>query len=88
MANTNPAVENLRRKVTAEHAEFVTITKFLSKDVSNDCDILCLDECSTISNRDMVRILQRAQCKLLVLVGIYIRLNLFYSEIGLILHIK
>lgn len=56
-------------KVTAEHAEFVTITKFLSKDVSNDCDILCLDECSTISNRDMVRVLQRAQCKLLVLVG-------------------
>jgi len=69
LANTNPAVENLRRKVTAEHAEFVTITKFLSKDVSNDCDILCLDECSTISNRDMVRVLQRAQCKLLVLVG-------------------
>ena len=31
LANTNPAVENLRRKVTAEHAEFVTITKFLSR---------------------------------------------------------
>ena len=36
----------------------------------------------------MVRVLQRAQCKLLVLVGDIYQIESIYSEIGLILHIK
>lgn len=38
LANTNPAVENLRRKVTAENADFMTIAKYLS---GNDSTIKC-----------------------------------------------
>lgn len=70
LANTNPAVENLRRKVTAENADFMTITKFLSAGNSDtECDILCVDECSTVSNRDMVKILEKSTFQLLLLVG-------------------
>lgn len=70
LANTNPAVENLRRKVTAENADFMTITKYLSIGNSDaECDILCVDECSTVSNRDMVKVLEKSNYQLLLLVG-------------------
>ena len=70
LANTNPAVDNMRRKVNAGNSEFKTITKFLSKYNSvTDYDILFIDECSTVSNNDMRRILETASFKLLILVG-------------------
>jgi DNA replication protein DnaC len=70
LANTHPAVDNMQRKVTAENSEYSTIAKFLSKHNSNtDCDVLFIDECSTVSNEDMRRVLEKANFKLLVLVG-------------------
>ena len=70
LANTHPAVDNMRRKVTAGNSEYSTIAKFLSKWNDNtDCDILFIDECSTVSNDDMRRVLEKANFKLLVLVG-------------------
>lgn len=70
LANTNPAVDNLRRKVKAENRETKTIKKFLSPyNLHKKCDILFIDECSTVSNKDMNDILTQAQFKLLVLVG-------------------
>lgn len=70
LSNTNPAVENLRRKVTLAKQNAMTIARFLhSSKVNKDCDILVIDECSTVSNRDMRSILERATFKLLVLVG-------------------
>lgn len=70
LANTHPAVDNMRRKVTAGKSEYSTIAKFLSKWNSNtDCDILFIDECSTVSNDDMRGVLEKANFKLLVLVG-------------------
>ncbi len=70
IANTNPAVDNLRRKVNAANCSFKTITKFLStRNYDVDCDLLIVDECSTVSNLDMKNILNRASFKLLVLVG-------------------
>lgn len=70
LANTNPAIDNLRRKVNAANSSFMTITKFLSRVNSNtECDILFIDECSTVSNADMIEVLQKATFKLLVLVG-------------------
>lgn len=70
LANTNPAVDNLRRKVKAENRETKTIKKFLSSyNLHKKCDILFIDECSTVSNKDMNDILTQAQFKLLVLVG-------------------
>lgn len=70
LANTHPAVDNLRRKVTAGNSSYSTIAKFLSKKNCNiDCDILFIDECSTVSNADMRKVLDKANFKLIVLVG-------------------
>lgn len=70
LANTNPAVENLRRKVSAQNCEFMTIRKFLmTKDTDANYEILVIDECSMVSNADMARILRRASFQLLVLAG-------------------
>ena len=70
LANTNPAVENLRRKVSLAKKSAMTIAKFLSNK-NNDIryDIIVIDECSTVSNRDMRAILEKAEFKLIVLVG-------------------
>lgn len=73
MAHTNPAVNNLKRKVVASmDCEFVTITKFnnkYAKNIKRDYDILIVDECSTVSNKNMKELLELANFKLLVLVG-------------------
>ena len=70
IANTHPAVDNMRRKVNADNRSFMTIKTFLSKyNNETDCDILFIDECSTVSNKDMRGILDKANFKLLVLVG-------------------
>ncbi len=70
LANTNPAIDNLKRKVNSANTEFMTIAKFLSKNNNNiDCTVLFIDECSTVSNKDMIKILEKANFKLLVLVG-------------------
>lgn len=70
LANTHPAVDNLRRKVTADNSEFSTIAAFLSRyNCNTSCDVLFIDECSTVSNADMRQVLERASFQLLVLVG-------------------
>ena len=68
LANTNPAIDNLKRKVNAANCSFKTIASFLySSNV--DFDLLIVDECSTVSNADMKNVLNRATFRLLVLVG-------------------
>ena len=70
LANTNPAVDNLKRRVDASNCEFMTTTKFLKKqNIQTKYDMLVIDECSTINNRDMRAILERAEFDLLILVG-------------------
>ena len=70
LANTHPAVDNMRRKVTTNNSKYNTIAKFLShKNLNIECDILFIDECSTVSNKDMRQVLEKANFKLLVLVG-------------------
>ena len=68
LANTNPAVNNLKRKVRAQNSTYKTIAKYLHSSDTN-YNILVIDECSTVSNSDMLRILRRTTFKLLVLVG-------------------
>ena len=82
LANTHPAVDNMRRKVTAGNSEYSTIAKFLSKRNNNtDCDVLFIDECSTVSNDDMRHVLEKANFKLLVLVGdIYQIESIFFGN--------
>jgi energy-coupling factor transporter ATP-binding protein EcfA2 len=70
LANTNPAVDNLIRKVQAANCSYKTISKFLSpKNTDSEYDILIIDECSTVSNSNMREVLEKAKFKLLVLVG-------------------
>ena len=72
LAQTNPAVNNLKRRVKAnrDHCEFSTIASFLKKDtVAPECHLLVIDECSIVNNADMVSILQKAKFQSLLLVG-------------------
>ena len=70
LAQTNPAVDNLKRRVTASNCTFSTIAKFLKrKSITTYYDLLIIDECSTVNNRDMRDILTKATYELLVLVG-------------------
>ncbi|APA82703.1 AAA family ATPase [Francisella tularensis] len=72
LAQTNPAKDNLERKVDVPNTQFMTITKFLSnKNLNTECAVLFIDESSTVSNYDMLKVLNKAEGKytLLVLVG-------------------
>lgn len=68
LANTNPAVENLRRRVTAPNSKFRTISDQNTKP-RGSFELLVIDECSTVSNNDLLSILHNTDFKLLVLVG-------------------
>ncbi|TFC19721.1 helicase [Cryobacterium algoritolerans] len=70
LAHTNPAVDNLKRRVTAQDSTFRTITSHLYRAASDHAyDVLVIDECSTVSNTDLLKVLERTSFKLLVLVG-------------------
>ena len=70
LANTNPAVENLKRKVHAQNCKFSTIKKYLmSQRVQTEYDLLIMDECSMVSNADMSAILSKTKYKMMILVG-------------------
>lgn len=67
LANTNAAVDNLYQKVGGDISNFMTITKYLQTSIN--CDILFIDECSMVSNDDMLRILNKNMFGCLVLMG-------------------
>lgn len=68
LANTNPAVDNLKRHIKVANCNFKTINKFFwSRET--EYDVLIIDECSTVSNSDMLKILNKAKFRLLILVG-------------------
>lgn len=70
LCQTNPAVDNLKRRVTAANCTFLTISKFLRREaVPTDYDLLVIDESSTVSNDSMRRVLEKAKFQLLLLVG-------------------
>ena len=70
LAHTNPAIDNLRRKVTAQNSSFRTISSHISRRTTDpDYDLLIIDECSTVSNADLIEVLDKTSFRLLVLVG-------------------
>ncbi|MBP6189692.1 MAG: AAA family ATPase [Azonexus sp.] len=70
LAHTNPAIDNLKRKVTAQNSEFRTISSQIGRRPSaTEYDLLVIDECSTVSNTDLIAVLGKTSFKLLVLVG-------------------
>lgn len=68
LAVTHTAVENLKRRINSSNCHFSTIQSIKHK-TDTECDILFVDECSTVSNADMAKLLQNISCKFLVLVG-------------------
>lgn len=70
LAHTNPAIDNLKRKVTANNSVFRTISSQIGRRLSlQKYELLVIDECSTVSNADLIKVLQKTSFKLLVLVG-------------------
>lgn len=70
LAHTNPAIDNLKRKVTAQNSAFRTISSHISRRTSDrEYDLLIIDECSTVSNADLIKVMEKTFFKLLVLVG-------------------
>lgn len=69
LAHTNPAIDNLKRKVSRPGAPFRTIRSHIARGDATEYDVLVIDECSTVSNSDMLKVLEGTSFKLLVLVG-------------------
>ena len=70
LAQTNPAIDNLKRRVEADNCTFSTIAGFLKREMfSTDYHMLVIDECSTVNNSDMVKVLRKANFNLILLVG-------------------
>lgn len=70
LANTHPAVDNLRRRVQTQHAEFRTIASHnWNSGSTTEYEVLVIDECSTVSNEDLLEVLSNTKFKLLLLVG-------------------
>ena len=69
LAHTNPAVDNLKRRVNAQNSTFRTISSQVGRHDATNYDMLVIDECSTVSNSHLLKVLERTSFKLLVLVG-------------------
>lgn len=70
LAHTHPAIDNLERKVEAQNSEFRTISSQIGRNTyGQEYDLLVIDECSTVSNSDLLKVLVKTSFKLLVLVG-------------------
>lgn len=71
LAHTNPAVDNLKRRVDAPNARFSTISKHVrgDRDTSGHFNVVVIDECSTVSNAAFLDVLAKTSFDLLVLVG-------------------
>jgi AAA domain/UvrD-like helicase C-terminal domain len=70
LAHTHPAIDNLERKVEAQNSDFRTISSQIGRNTyGQEYDLLVIDECSTVSNSDLLKVLVKTPFKLLVLVG-------------------
>jgi AAA domain/UvrD-like helicase C-terminal domain len=71
LSNTNASVNNLKTRIgeSDKHA-FLTVTSYLRNvDEYADSEILFIDECSTVSNDNLLKILRHGKFKKVVLVG-------------------
>lgn len=69
LANTHPAINNLKRRVFKTKSQFSTIAKYLYDENYSDCDVLVIDECSTVNNSNMRKVLKCTNFKVIILVG-------------------
>ncbi len=78
LAQTNPAIDNLKRNVKAnkDFCKFSTIASFLKYGYGDpEYELLVIDECSTVSNNDMQKLLEIATFKHILLVGDTYQIN-------------
>lgn len=69
LANTNTAVTNMKTRIgNIENSSFLTISNYIRNN-SIECDILFIDECSMVSNTDMIKILEKQEYQAIILVG-------------------
>lgn len=73
ISNTNTAVNNLYKKVGGDIQNFMTIKKYLKNIPSSD--LLFIDECSMVSNEDMLKIIQYNRFQAIVLMGDIIQIE-------------
>lgn len=70
LAHTHPAIDNLERRVQAQNSEFRTISSQIHRTAADpEYDLIVIDECSTVSNADLIEVLKKTSFKLLLLVG-------------------
>lgn len=71
LAKTNPAVDNMRRKIKNddENGIFSTIDSFVYSYCSSAFDLVVVDECSTVKNEDILDIINKIGSATLILVG-------------------
>ncbi|WP_028662062.1 ATP-dependent DNA helicase [Saccharomonospora saliphila] len=71
LAHTNPAVDNLRRRVHAPNSDFSTITGHINSSASfgSSYGVVVIDECSFVDNTSLLKVLNSTEFELLVLVG-------------------
>lgn len=67
VTNTHSALANLKARIKVPNSNFFTTATAKN---STDCvEVLIVDECSTISNNDMCKLLNKISCEVLVCVG-------------------
>lgn len=69
LAHTHSAKDNLERRAGTQRAVFRTINSHLWRYDAQDYDLLIIDECSIVSNDNLLEVLRKTNFKLLVLVG-------------------
>lgn len=67
LTNTNSALYNLKTRVKTNNSRFFTIAKI--KKLSLSCNILIIDESSTITNSDIAKVLNNFTFDILICVG-------------------
>lgn len=69
LAYTHSAVENLERRVGKQFGEFSTIDSFIWPYGRKQYTLVVIDECSTVPNEKMRKVLERVEAERLLLVG-------------------
>lgn len=71
LAHTNPAVDNLKRRVHAPNSSFSTIASHVGRSSSFGVayGVVVIDECSFVDNASLLKVLDSTTFDLLVLVG-------------------
>ncbi len=70
LTNTHAALQNMVKKIDDTRVHYKTIKSFIAnKDIQTKYDIVVIDECSTISSKDMHDVLTKIETKLMILAG-------------------